>query len=230
MCCGGEILNIISAYAPQVVCAEEKGNFWRDMDGVMQELEEQERVIVRTALNGHVGRKGDVQECGNYRAIKLMSHTLTILEWMINARLREEVEIDSGKNSNAVWNGNTSIRKTEEKKMDVAEMRMLRWMSGVSREDLIKNDYIRWSTKVVEISKKVQEGRLRWYGHLMRRDEDHVGRHTMKMEVQGRRRRGRPRKRWRDCVRGDLQEKEIDEAEAQNRKRWTWLIWNGNPI
>ncbi|XP_068203626.1 uncharacterized protein [Palaemon carinicauda] len=56
MCCGGEILNIISAYAPQVGCTEEeKENFWRDMDGVMQELEIQERVIVRTDLNGHVG-------------------------------------------------------------------------------------------------------------------------------------------------------------------------------
>lgn len=112
-----------------------------------------------------------------------------------------------------------SLRKTEEKKMDVAEMRMLRWMAGVTREGRIRNDYIRGSTKVVEISKKVQEGRLRWYGHLLRRDEDHVGRHTMGMEVQGRRRRGRPRKRWKDCVRGDLREKGIDEAEAQDRNR-----------
>ncbi|XP_068233396.1 uncharacterized protein [Palaemon carinicauda] len=47
ICCGGEILNIISAYAPQVGCIEdEKGNFWKDMDGVMQELEEHERVII----------------------------------------------------------------------------------------------------------------------------------------------------------------------------------------
>ncbi|XP_068207502.1 uncharacterized protein [Palaemon carinicauda] len=121
------------------------------------------------------------------------------------------------------------MRKTEEKKMDVAKMRMLRWMSGVTREDRIRNDYIKGSTKVVEISKKVQEGTLRWYGHLMRRDEDHVGRHTIEMEVQGRRRRGRPWKRWRDCVRGDSQEKGIDEAEAQNSKRWKWLIRNGNP-
>ncbi|XP_068225024.1 uncharacterized protein, partial [Palaemon carinicauda] len=54
-----------------------------------------------------------------------------------------------------------SMRKTEEKRIDMAEMRMLRWMSGVTREDRIRNNYIRGSTKVVEISKKVQEGRLR---------------------------------------------------------------------
>ncbi|XP_066964203.1 uncharacterized protein [Macrobrachium rosenbergii] len=99
-----------------------------------------------------------------------------------------------------------SLRKTE--KMDVAEMRMLRWMAGVTREDRIRNDYIRGSTKVVEISKKVQDERLRWYGYLLRRDENHAGRHSMGMEVQRRRRRrGRPRKRWKDCVRGDLREK-----------------------
>ena len=72
-----------------------------------------------------------------------------------------------------------SMKKTEEKKMDVAEMRMLRWMSGVTREDRIRNEYIRGSTKVVEISKKVQEGRQIWYGHLMRRENDNVGRNTM---------------------------------------------------
>ena len=123
-----------------------------------------------------------------------------------------------------------SLKKTEEKKMDVAEMRMLRWMSGVTREDRIRNEYIRGSLKVVEASKKIQEGRLRWYGHLLRRDENHVGRYAMDMEVQGRRRRGRPRKRWRDCVREDLQWKDIDEAEALNRNRWRQLIRNGDPI
>ncbi|KAI5735287.1 hypothetical protein M8J77_016627 [Diaphorina citri] len=38
--------------------------------------------------------KGDVQNCGNYRGIKLMSHTMKIWERIIDARLREETEID----------------------------------------------------------------------------------------------------------------------------------------
>ena len=97
-----------------------------------------------------------------------------------------------------------NMGKTEDKRMDVAEMRMLRWMCGVTREDRIRNEYVRGSVKVVEISKKVQEGRLRWYGHILRREEEHIGRQTMDMEVQGRRRRGRPKKRWRDCAREDL--------------------------
>ncbi|XP_068224927.1 uncharacterized protein [Palaemon carinicauda] len=82
-----------------------------------------------------------------------------------------------------------SLRKTDEKKMDVGEIRMLSWMSGLTRKDRIRNDYIRGSTKVLEISKNVQQGRLRWYRHLLRREEDRVGMHTIKIEVQGRRRR-----------------------------------------
>ena len=37
--------------------------------------------------------KGDVQCCGNYRGIKLMSHTMKVWERIIEARLRDRVEI-----------------------------------------------------------------------------------------------------------------------------------------
>ena len=46
-------------------------------------------------------------------------------------------------------------KKAQEKKLDVAEMRMLRWMSGVTKLDRIRNEIIRGTTKVGEISKKV---------------------------------------------------------------------------
>ena len=43
----------------------------------------------------------------------------------------------------------------------VAEMRVLRWMSGVTKVDRIRNEIIRVMTKVGEIAKKVQECSLR---------------------------------------------------------------------
>ena len=49
------------------------------------------------------------------------------------------------------------MKKAQEKKLDVAEMRMLRWMSGVTKLDRIRNERIRGTTKLGEISKKVQE-------------------------------------------------------------------------
>ena len=53
-----------------------------------------------------------------------------------------------------------AVNKSHEKKLDVAEMRMLRWMSGVTKLDRIMNERIRGTTKVGEISKKVQESWL----------------------------------------------------------------------
>ena len=38
--------------------------------------------------------KGDAQCCGNYRGIKLMNHTMKIWERIIEARLRDRVEIN----------------------------------------------------------------------------------------------------------------------------------------
>ena len=47
-----------------------------------------------------------------------------------------------------------AVKKAQEKKLDVAEMRMLRWMGGVTKLDRIRNKRIRGKTKVGEISKK----------------------------------------------------------------------------
>ena len=37
--------------------------------------------------------KGDIQDCGNYRGIKLMSHTMKIWERIIERRIREETTV-----------------------------------------------------------------------------------------------------------------------------------------
>ncbi|CAG4978243.1 unnamed protein product [Parnassius apollo] len=66
------------------------------------------------------------------------------------------------------------MRKTDEQKLQVTEMKMLRWSGGVSRTDKIRNDYIRGSFKVAMVHEKLREIRLRWYGHVMRRDDDHM--------------------------------------------------------
>ena len=100
-----------------------------------------------------------------------------------------------------------AVKRTHEQKLNVAEMRMLRWMCGVTRRDKISNEKIRGTLKERKISEKVQESRLKWYGHVMRRDEQYVGKRVLGMEVDGRRKRGKPKQRWMDCINGDLRQK-----------------------
>ena len=122
-----------------------------------------------------------------------------------------------------------AVKKTQEKKLDVAEMRMLRWMCGVTRRDKIRNETIRGTVKVREISDKIQESRLKWYGHVMRRDEQYVGRRVMEMDVQGRRRRGRPKRRWMDCISDDMRSKGLIGDEVWDRSKWRTLARNIDP-
>ena len=56
-----------------------------------------------------------------------------------------------------------------------------------------QHERMRATTKVGEITKKAQERRFKWYGHVMRREEHYVGRRAMVMKVQGRRKRRRPK-------------------------------------
>ena len=107
-----------------------------------------------------------------------------------------------------------AVNKAQEKKLDVAEMGMLRWLSGVTKLDRIRNERIRGTTKVGEISKKVQESRLNWHGHVLRREDEYVGMRVMAMDVPGKRRRGRPKRRWLDSIRNDLSERELSREDA----------------
>ena len=47
--------------------------------------------------------------------------------------------------------------------------------------------------KVAQISSKMQERRLNWYSHVMKKDENYVGREVMAIDVEKRRRGGRPK-------------------------------------
>ncbi|XP_047994392.1 uncharacterized protein LOC125232681 [Leguminivora glycinivorella] len=53
-------------------------------------------------------------------------------------------------------------------------MKMLRWAGGVTRLDKVRNEYVTGSFRVAPIVEKVMESRLRWYGHIQRREDDYV--------------------------------------------------------
>ena len=122
-----------------------------------------------------------------------------------------------------------AVKKAQEKTLDVAEMRMLRWTIGDTKLERIRIERIRGTKKVGEISKKVQESRLKWHGHVLRREDEYVGKRVMAMEVPGKRRRGRPKRRWLDSIGNDLSERQLSREDAQDRARWRRLIRHIDP-
>ncbi|KAK3509779.1 hypothetical protein QTP70_010523 [Hemibagrus guttatus] len=64
-----------------------------------------------------------------------------------------------------------SLRKRQESELEVAELKMLRFSLGVTRLDRIRNEYIRGTAHVGRLGDKVRETRLRWFGHVQRREK-----------------------------------------------------------
>ena len=91
----------------------------------------------------------------------------------------------------------------QEARLDVNEMRMLRWMCGVTRGDKIRNEHIRGTTRVVQASKKYRK-RLKWYDHVRTMKGEHIVRRMLDVDIPGKRRRGRPNLRWKDACKRDM--------------------------
>ncbi|KAK3568283.1 hypothetical protein QTP86_003155 [Hemibagrus guttatus] len=70
-----------------------------------------------------------------------------------------------------------SLRKRQESELEVAELKMLRFSLGVTRLDRIRNEYIRGTAHVGRLGDKVREARLRWFGHVQRRENPDVTDH-----------------------------------------------------
>ncbi|XP_071715160.1 uncharacterized protein [Rutidosis leptorrhynchoides] len=98
------------------------------------------------------------------------------------------------------------MTKAQERRMEVAEMRMLRWTCGKTMLDMIPNSVFRENLEVRSISDKLREGRLRWFGHVRRRPLTAPVRRVEELTVDGVRIRGRPARRWEDRIKMDLKE------------------------
>ena len=110
-----------------------------------------------------------------------------------------------------------AVTKKQVEEMEVAEMKMLRFAMGVTRKDKIRNKHIRSTVKAERLGMKKREGRLRWYGHVVRRDQEYVRRKITEMELPGKRKRGRPKRRFLDVVKEDMGEVNAKETDVKDK-------------
>ena len=121
-----------------------------------------------------------------------------------------------------------AVTKKQVEEMEVTEMKMLRFTMRVTRKDKIRNEHIRSTVKVERLGMKMREGRLRWYGHVMRRGQEYIKK-MMEMELPGKRRRGRSKRRFLDVVKEDMKEVGVKEMDIKDRKMWRMMICCGHP-
>ena len=67
--------------------------------------------------------------------------------------------------STVVWYRDLATARGQEARLEVNEMRMLRWMCGVTTRDKAQQEWRK-------LPRKCTEKRLKWYGRVMRMKEE----------------------------------------------------------
>ena len=117
-----------------------------------------------------------------------------------------------------------AVKKEELDRLERTQMRMLRWMAGVSRSERRRSEGVRREFRLDSIADVICRSRLRWFGHVMRREPTHATRVAYAVEVEGRMPRGRPRLTWRAKVQEDLDRLKLCEDDAKDRVKWRRVI------
>ena len=96
---------------------------------------------------------------------------------------------------------------------------MVRWMFGVKLKDRLPRKELRERLALIS-----QRNRLRWYGHVLRKDDDDWVKKCMEYEVEGSRPRGRSKRTWKEVVREDCQARKLNKEDAVDRCKWRKVI------
>ena len=70
--------------------------------------------------------------------------------------------------------------------------------------------------------RRLRKTRLRWFGHVKRRDENSILRRAM--ELEGRRPVGRPKNTWSKVMKEGMRNLNITKDMAKERKQWRQFI------
>ena len=86
--------------------------------------------------------------------------------------------------------------------------------------DRMSTNVLRDRLGVVVKIEDIIQSRLRWYGHVMRGDISSQILEVMEVEITGKKKKGRSRKSWEECVEKDLERYGLRREDAYDRKKW----------
>jgi hypothetical protein len=122
----------------------------------------------------------------------------------------------------------------EERRLRVFENRVLRRVFGPKRDEVtgewrkLHNEELNDLYSLPNIVRVVKSRRMRWAGHVACMGEDRGVHRVLVGKPVGKRPLGRPRRRWEDKIKMDLQQVGGSRREwmelAQDRNRWRALV------
>lgn len=132
---------------------------------------------------------------------------------------------DSCVRSTLLYGSETWAVKVEQvQRMERTEMQMVRWMCGVKLRDRIPNEELRGRMGIESVKEALVRRRLRWWGHIERREESNWLKRCQMIAVSGKRPLGRPKKSWREVVKRDIKDWGLKEGWARDRIQWRRVL------
>ena len=92
--------------------------------------------------------------------------------------------------------------------------------SNIERQE--GSEELRQRLGIISVCDKVREGRLRWFGHVERKDESDWVSACRDITVAGEKGRGRSRKTWKECIMDDMRRMGFRKEDAQDRVVGLW--------
>lgn len=126
-----------------------------------------------------------------------------------------------------------AMKKYDEEKLERWERKMLRRIfGGIKTEDGWRrrtNEELRNIYKEPLISAYIRSQRIRWIGHIERMNGDRMPKIILQRKPIGKKKKGRPRKRWKNEVIGDLEKLNIKDwkEKARDRRKWRDITARG---
>jgi len=101
---------------------------------------------------------------------------------------------------------------------------MVRWMCSVQVKDRVPSKELRERLGIDGIILILQQNRLRWYGHVLRKEDTDWVKKCMEYEVDGCKPKGRPKRTLREVVQRDFQARSLNRENAMDRSRQKKLM------
>ena len=125
-----------------------------------------------------------------------------------------------------IYGSETWPMKVEDRqRLERAERMMVRQMCGVTLRDRKSSDELRHRLGIESVADVIRRGRLRWFGHVERKDDSDWVKACQTLVVGGNRCKGRGKKTWRECVAEDMRILGLKEKDTKDRVEWRRGIW-----
>lgn len=120
-----------------------------------------------------------------------------------------------------VYGSETWAMKVEDmRRLERTERMMIRWMCGVTLKNSTSSQELRERLHVDCVTEVVRRGRLRWFGHVERKEKDDWVAACRDLVIDGTKGKGRGRKTWVECVKDDLKELGLKKEYTMDRELW----------